>query len=245
MRRRDVFRLLAVGGCGALTGCGIFRPSEELRFRLTVEVDTPEGLKSGSSVIEVRGVQNPGWVNPEGRGTRSSYKGEAVAVDLPDGQTLFALLRTQSGASNAADYPYLAFQDGLKASSDRLESMRMMRGWKGQVQPMPPTERVLGNGGHDIPALPLLVSFSDIRDPLSVEQVDPTALEKTFGPGIVLRRITVTITNDAVTSGIDKRLAWRSQIKDGMLNGLRSEDFRRPELAAHLSIFDFSTERPK
>lgn len=107
--RRSAFGVLAAGATVLLGGC--WRPSETLRYRLTIEVETPQGVRSGSSVIEVRGVRNPDWVNIEGRGTRASFRGEAVAVDLPHGKTLFALLRSEGGTSDAADYPWLAFRE--------------------------------------------------------------------------------------------------------------------------------------
>jgi hypothetical protein len=214
-----------------LSGCGLIRPSEELRYRLTVEVETPQGLKTGSSVIEVRGVKNPDWVTPEGLGTRSSYRGEAVAVDLPGGKTLFALLNT-TGDTDAAEFPWLAFRDRLTGSDDWLESMRMMREWKGEVAPMPATEP------------PQLVTFGDIRNPKSVERVDAAALDKSFGPGVKLRRVTVEITDDARTAIIDKRLVWRKQVGQNQLNGDRFEGVN-PELSAHVSAYSFSTERPQ
>src|SRR5688572_22804894 len=77
-----------------------------VRYRMTVEVETPEGLRTGSAVREVTlndgkswnwlppfawfGEQRPQW----------RLKGEAVAVDLPSGQTLFVLLRSENGLSD-------------------------------------------------------------------------------------------------------------------------------------------------
>ena len=218
MTRRGAVGFLAMAASALLTA-GCWRPSEELRYRLTVEVETPQGLRTGSSVIEVRGVRNPDWVNPEGRGTRSSFKGEAPAVDLPGGKTLFALLKTAGGASDAADYPWLAFRDRLKDSQDWLDSMRRMRGWIGEVVPMPATETVIRN--KTLSALPLLVTFGDINDPKSVEQVDPADLAKSFGRGVHLRRITVEITDGAVTMGIEKKLVWIGDYNNRMLDGQR------------------------
>jgi hypothetical protein len=55
---------------------------------------------------------------------------------------------------------------------------------------------------------PMLVRFKDIRDPKSVEKVDPNDIAKSIGPGVTLRRITLQITDDPVTTGIEKRLGW-------------------------------------
>jgi len=213
VRRRELLgSMLALAAATTLSGC--WRPTEELRYRLTVEVETPQGLRTGSSVIEVRGVKNPDWVTPEGRGTRGSYRGEAVAVDLPGGRTLFALLKGDEGSqSDALNYPWLAFRDRLKNSSDFLDELRRLRQLQGEVAELPATRIVDHYENGDLihtetPSYPLFVTFRDIRDPRSVERVDPNALDKNFGSGIRLRRITVQATDDKLTTGIGKRLKW-------------------------------------
>ena len=67
-------------------------PTPAYRYRLTVEVETPEGLRIGSSVIEVETSESSfphSTVNHR-------VRGEAVAVNLPSGKTLFALLRSEN-----------------------------------------------------------------------------------------------------------------------------------------------------
>jgi len=84
--------MLAGGAVALLSGCGLFgNPS--YRFKMTVDVETPEGLKTGSSVYEVETTGSRDLV-AGGKGSRFMFRGEAVAVDLPDGRTLFALLST-------------------------------------------------------------------------------------------------------------------------------------------------------
>lgn len=71
---------------------------------------------------------------------------------------------------------------------------------------------------------PLLVTFTDIDDPSSVQRVDPANLAASFGPGIRLKRITVEVSDDDVTTGIEKRLphfgkasgflAWRQTLSN-------------------------------
>lgn len=205
MTRRGLLGLLAV--VASLWGCGLSRPSEELRYRLSVEVDTPQGLKIGSSVIEVRGVKNQDWLTPEARGHRFSFRGEAVAVDLGGGRTLFALLKSESGLSDAGEYPWFAFGKRLAGTRDELQKMRMMRGWKGETVAMTGTEQVRAdNELKRVLVLPMLVTFKDIADPKSVERVDPANLAANFGAGVRLKRITVEVTDEAVTSGVEERL---------------------------------------
>ena len=61
--------------------------------------------------------------------------------------------------------------------------------------------------------LPLLVRFRDINDPRTVERVDANDLAASFGPGVYLKRATIEITRDPVTTGIEKRLAWLGPLR--------------------------------
>src|SRR3546814_5030668 len=62
--------------------------------------ETPTGVRSGSSVIETTIIKGPR--TGQGSGLTATMKGEAVAVDLGSGQTLFALLNGDRQA--ASDY---------------------------------------------------------------------------------------------------------------------------------------------
>src|ERR1700730_4134978 len=56
------------------------------KYRLTVEVETPEGVKSASGVMAVHPDRS------YSRGGRTQAKGDAVFVDLGGGKHLVALL---------------------------------------------------------------------------------------------------------------------------------------------------------
>jgi hypothetical protein len=194
MARRGVIGLVAAAaGVLALGGCGLFTDRHTYRYRLTVEVETPQGVRSGSSVIENTAYETNGL---NGSMVHSELHGEAVAVDMPGGGTLFALIKSKDGN---APFAGAAYKQILP------ESIRKNADWR---------------VGHDaigrqtvkaeVPAeyYPLLVTFSDITDPTSVKLVDPVDLAASFGAGVRLKRITVAITDDPVTSGIEKRLGW-------------------------------------
>jgi hypothetical protein len=54
---------------------------------------------------------------------------------------------------------------------------------------------------------PLLLRFGNIADPRTVEQVDPDNLAASFGYGVRLKRITITMLGKTpVTKGISKYL---------------------------------------
>jgi hypothetical protein len=47
--------------------------------------------------------------------------------------------------------------------------------------------------------LPMLIHFKEINNPTSIEEVDPRALEVSFGPGVHLLKATLEITDDPIT----------------------------------------------
>lgn len=59
----------------------IFFSRPDYKFRLMIEVDTPDGLKSGSGVMSVRTGKSLGLL-PSAEETRS--EGQGVPVDLGD-----------------------------------------------------------------------------------------------------------------------------------------------------------------
>src|SRR5687767_14049302 len=83
--------LLATYGYGLL---GV----ERYRYKMTVEVETPQGVKSGYAVreIAIRTVP-PIPMHGEDRGG-VGVTGQAVAVDFASGKTLFALLADADGS---------------------------------------------------------------------------------------------------------------------------------------------------
>jgi len=213
-----------IGGILVLTfsGCGPSAENQaELHYRLKVEVETPQGLRSGSSVIWVKAVRNPSWVNPEGRGIRALFRGEAVSIDLPNGRTLFALLRSVSGNRDApAEWPVTSFDDILDPQEDFVDNVKQLSQITRSdiMRPLPKTEHISPNGGEDIPVLPLLVTFKDINDPGSVVRVDADDLAASFGAGYQLKAITAEISSGPVTKGIEKKLGWLNSTKGALLN---------------------------
>ncbi len=205
MTRRDVIGVLAGGvAASALGGCAGSR-RHTFRFRETVEVETPQGLKTGSSVMEVS-VTKGAFKFPGTTGFGIQFKGEAVAVDLSGGHILFALV--------VDGFTYKDFNGGLTGASMLDTAFR-------SFSPGTLVDEVLFARFADLEQrssigrtvevaakyLPPLVRFRDIRDPKTVELVEPNDLAKSFGAGMTLKRILLTVTDEPVTLGIEKRLA--------------------------------------
>ena len=202
-----------------LAACGDSTP--DYRYQLKVEVDTPEGVKTGTSVIEVQ--QSMGRTAMSGGGKRIDFRirGEAVAVDLPGGRTLFALLRSDNDVEWAARVMLRASPRYAGESwEQRFDDMQGLRG----EQTIPrrwPHER----GRKDSSAYPMLVTFGDVADPASVALVDPDNLAASFGEGYALKRISVMLTDDPVTEGIEERLGWLGDTEGSI--GLTPMEARR------------------
>ncbi len=231
-------RMCAALLCACLAACGFADETPTYRYRLMVEVDTPEGLKTGSSVIEVDTDRGSSAMNPAGTALRHKVRGEAVAVDLPDGRVLFALLRSEQDVGYASNIMFQLAPKGSNANGDqylgRYAKMLRMR----YEQELPPTLAGVNRSLRNFSGRPMLVTFADLSDPTSVALVDPDDLAATFGEGVSLRRITVAITEDPVTEGIEERLGWLPDYYDKMLDGRRINNSR--ELANNLNQGAFS-----
>jgi len=169
-----------------LAGC---TSSETFRYRMIVEVETPEGLRTGLSVREVEIWERVGE-SMIGNKVGGKVRGEAVAVDLPNGKTLYMLLgdaRWHAHRAIKTPPPGKGHHDwGVKRARWMIDNKA-----KGEL----PREKY-----------PMLVTFEDESDPTSVMEVDRDDLEATFGEGYRLKRVRIEITNDRVTTGIRSRL---------------------------------------
>lgn len=204
MRRRGF-----LWGCAAVSilsqsGCSAAKEVPTYRYRLSVEVDTPDGLRTGSSVIEVQQrLVRPGS-SPGHTAIVRRVRGQAVAVELSDGRTLFALLRSEDDVDWAAAVMQTAAPRHPDESfTEQFDNMLLI---KGEVE-LPPRWPPVA-GGLRLAGYPLLITLADLSDPTSIERVDPGDLAATFGDGVSLRRISVQLTDDPVTTGIKERLEW-------------------------------------
>ena len=181
MKRIALFILLPV--LLLYGGCKLAYPTYGWHQKLTLVVETPQGLRSGASVTKHLVEFRPKLL-PDARSIFSSIRGEATVVDLGDGRYLFVLLKGRNGLAR------IAFSEQLPGPESDYKSM--LRSIK----------RLRGVADVPLPDAPLLVTFGDLADPASVMRVDPADLAATFGAGFALREITLEITDDAVTDGV-------------------------------------------
>ncbi|MEP3474902.1 MAG: hypothetical protein ABJN57_01650 [Hyphomicrobiales bacterium] len=187
-----------------LSGCS---DTYEWNEKVTVEVETPDGLKTASSVQAVELIHT--WAGlPEMKGASASLKGEAVVLEVLPGRYLFALLSSERDRSRRLNLFYNSELDdlyrrelGLKAGEYKNrtvpEKVALTLRTKGRSMAMPSYY------------YPILATFKDINDPSSVQKVEPDNLSVVFGSGVKLKRITYEIVDEPVTRGkIEAVLKW-------------------------------------
>lgn len=221
--RRSLHAVVALAlAVAVLFGC---RVHNSWRQKLVVEVETPQGVVTGASVIQVESWF--GQLPASGNEVNYEVTGEATVVDFGGGRYLFALL------GGSAERFYHAVEDRSRDRGRDLDRIARMQG----------ESRILKPDNY-----PTLVTFADINDPSSVTRVDPDDLAAGFGPGYALSSITLAITDEPVTKGrVEAVLGWLESIGRRQANlmgkpkhGLVSE---QPDPAIYLiSPSDFSTE---
>lgn len=216
----SIVLILLVGGFGLWL---YFFPSYSWHQKMTVEVEVDGQVYAGSSVVEMHVSGNPdiGYVT---RVRSYELHGEAVVVELPKDQYLFALLT------------YDVFDTG-RVFHDLVGGVvsEPEKGWASRIGDVEEVRAI------DPKDFALLVTFTDIKDPKTVKEVDPKNLAAIFGPGVSLKRIVLEITEEDVTEGkIGLVLKWLDTVGDGMLDGRKISTIRAENrLANDLSRLNF------
>ena len=195
--------------------------------KMTLEVEAEGQLYTGSSVVKVRVKESEPLTKQLGYPLHFGAKGEAAFVELPGSRYLFALLDEGPPDSGPQTNALNIFKDQLPRKG--LERFAVLS-----------TSRFK----TDIPRshYPLLVTFTDITDPKTVQKVEPDNLEMIFGPGVSLKRITLEITDEPVTEGkIESVLGWWCDFrkKRARLNGSTSIGIADNELSNNLGPGSF------
>ena len=142
------------------------------KYRLTVEVETPAGIKSGSSVVSVH--PDRGY----SRGGHTTTRGDAVFVDLGGGKNLVALLAHLDKTVDLDAINYVALR--AYRAAGRNPAFNEMSAMTGVV---PVTGELI----------PVLVTFADASDPATARTVPPGDLAAALGKGFQLHGISVEV----------------------------------------------------
>ncbi len=200
--------MFAIAGCKEPAGA-----AEEIvtggtwRYKIIVNVDTPEGLKSGYAVREMSNSRSKVELNLPQSIHPAKVKGEAVVVDLGKRGKLFALM---SGYKYGPDHASTILYDVFPSESggNSAAGIRFYRDLKEAHAVMTPEQ------------YPMLVMFKDISDPKTVTpvmvierdvskgwtqveyKIKSDNFEKIFGTGVKLKEIIIEMTEEPVTWGV-------------------------------------------
>lgn len=151
----------------------------EHRFRITIEVETPEGPKRGASVWSVTctlPINRGGWSFMTG-GTR--VVGEAIFVDLGQGRNLMGLMAHGPTAEG--------LNSDIAADAFQQEGVPKNQPWCPYAPKWNGFRLLRGN------LIPTLATFADLNDPASGRVVPATdvGFYSIFGPGYRLESVTL------------------------------------------------------
>jgi hypothetical protein len=171
------------------------------KYRLTVEVEAPEGVKSGSGILAVtpdRGYSRRG---------QTSASGDAIFVDLGGGKNLVALLAHVDKSLDLDAIHYVALRAYTAAGGKRVSFNEMSR-----MTGVVPVKGEL---------VPVLLTFADPANPGTARAVSPNEPEAALGKGYRLRAVTAEVVpngfwpidfggplGEPVTRAIAARLPW-------------------------------------
>jgi hypothetical protein len=197
------------------------------RYKITVEVETPEGLKTGSAVREVRAWKNVAkFLNPDVRPVTYEVIGEAVVVDLEKRGVLFILMNV-----NAEQETKNSFSTEIRGDWERVTYFSNIKfGEKTKLE----------NNG------PRMVTFEDLSIPASVKRVSDAEMTTVFGDGVILKNIAIEMTGDPIMWSIEKWLPWLPEYYDQRLDGNQFGNIKAINRTANsLSAGAFSAGRKR
>ena len=165
-------------------------------FRLTLEVETPDGVKAASSVLKSVYVESPKWV-PQNTSLSSSLHGDAVFLDLGRGKNVVALLALGMNGERWMG-PDLAARALRGEGPDRMLKSFWYRD----------APQWIGNAELTGDLMPSLATFEDASRPETARIIHADEIEKEFGQGYRLKRAQIEMTEDSVTRTITTQLPW-------------------------------------
>lgn len=225
------------------------RNSATWHYKMTVKIDTPEGIKTGTAVREVyayRVSRIPGELSG---GFAKIANGEAVMVDLGKRGKLFALMCDQT---SRPDYAWHIVTEAFPYKGGYLTAEGQQYYSKAVLGPVE-----LGEKNY-----PMFVKFEDLNNPLTIKAVrienssvkisekavkDTKTFSEAFGEGVALKSVTLELTKDPVEFlPVEKWLGWLPDYQDKQLDGNHIRYFESKDYVANsVSISDFTIKGNK
>lgn len=216
------------------------------RYRMTVTVETPEGIKTGSAVRQIKVTE--GFKFAPEMTPSIELTGEAVVVDLGKRGVLFGTMYGSSGGGD--DYawrlPFDTFPYPRHGTPKEQEEFKSY---------FKHAKAVLDGANY-----PYFFYFKDLNVPKTMEQVYKgqyrwekdkegrftggkhveavtDKMAEVFGSGVRIKEVTIEMTDDPVTWEIEKWLPW--------LKNWRDPSIRFPETYSYMGAGYFIQKNTK
>lgn len=187
LSRRSLLSLALLPVVGA---CSLREEYPPYTYRLTIEVETPEGLRSGSGVMSVRGYISK--LDPDGI-LHTQMLGQGAMVDLGERGRLFSLITQAGGGGWAPPFDVRKRYPQHRKSADMTpEIWRLISTFREPVL-VPRRRKMLKNW---VDSYPRLVTFVEEGGKQMPKLVDPDNMAASLGEGVRIRRIFAQITDD-------------------------------------------------
>lgn len=186
------------------TACAASGNAETVRYKVTVTVETPEGIKTGSAVREAVTYSERSILPEQGGRFYNIAEGEAVVVDLGQRGRVFALM---GGQGEAEDIFKMFFKKEENAkiilASDKYPRFTMFKDLNSPIT----VEEVCEKSACE----KIQKVFHHSHETIDFDQL-----------GIKIKEVSLEITQSPVTWEIDRQLPWLKEIKGRYLNGKSS-----------------------
>ncbi|NRG19067.1 hypothetical protein HPQ64_15355 [Rhizobiales bacterium] len=222
--------ILLVSSCKA-----IFIPTTEKRYRLEISVEIDGKNYTGGAVQQLTATGGARIFRGLSQ-TSAHYEfyGEAVAIDLDERGTLYALMRYPP----PADKP-TAFHLAKRYYSAFVPTVCGLRVGRFGYAVFIWRIRMLWNDCEvPIDEMPMLVRFANEPELDSVEQVDPKNLAATYGPSARFLGARISFTREPLSMEIEERLPWLEARKNKIT--VLNYDPKNPQLKEHLIRSEFT-----
>jgi hypothetical protein len=218
---RDLPKAAKAGFRGALLGLAVivsyglllvllagWGRGETYRYKLTLSVDTPDGVKTASNVVELRYFP----ANFPAQGEMHDTTGQALYLNPgPGRRPLIALLThirrdevTQNGviSTTTVGWEILPRTCSQKLAWAGLETSIGSK-WRHGLM-----STVASRFQSYLTIFPTSLPSPRWKDPKSVALVDPFHLAATLGAGVSWTSMRLEVTDERLTKGIDDDLSW-------------------------------------
>ena len=183
------------------------------RYKMTVVVETPEGIKTGYAVREMWNSASrvKFFSLPEGSNT-AKFRGEAVVIDLGHRGIMFAALYKQMSNHDSRGVLYKAFDIQGAHTVAGIQSLNNIPIGKKEILDFP-----------DYPPFGKLIDANGQKEVKNITDkngyLNQSKLREYFGDGVKIKEVSLELTDEPITQKINRYV--------GALKRIPPFDFRK------------------